>query len=116
MKTHLHILYTALGLLTATLTAHAAPDETTVPADTTACDTCHRAPYPARLISEFPVIYVDTVYTTPRYHVVARAVWKTHRPRRVKVTTPGPLPVPPDSEIVRFVPGTTPHTHMAHAW
>lgn len=63
-----------------------------------------RADYPERLITEFPVIYADTAYTTPQYHVVVRAVWMAKRKHSCKVTSPDQLPEPPDATMIRFVP------------
>jgi len=67
-------------------------------ADTTTA----RAGYPQRLITEFPVIYADTAYTTPHYNIVVRAVWMVHKHRRCKISTPDQLPEPPGAKMIRF--------------
>ena len=58
--------------------------------------------YPERLLTDFPIIYNDTAYSTKDYHVVFRAVFTQCRTRKVKVTNPSPLPCPADTMMVRF--------------
>lgn len=104
----LHTLTAAIAVaLTAQLYA-----ATPVPAatDSVPTDTVATSPpkasmpgYPERLLTDFPVIYTDTAYTTPHYHVVLRAVWMSKRGRKCKVSSPGQLPEPRDARMVRFV-------------
>lgn len=94
-----HITVTLLTIIT-TITTWASE-----PCDSVATDSVKgRADYPERLITEFPVIYADTAYTTPQYHVVVRAVWMAKRKHSCKVTSPDQLPEPPDATMIRFVP------------
>lgn len=74
------------------------------PCDSVTADSVKtRANYPERLVTEFPVIYADTAYTTPQYHVVIRAVWMSKRKNKCKVTSPHQLPEPPDATMIRFI-------------
>ena len=98
MTTKKHI---SAGLLAITATAYIWAGE---PCDSVTADTVKaRADYPERLITEFPVIYADTAYITPRYHLVIRAVWMSRRNHKCKVTSPGLLPEPSDATMIRFI-------------
>lgn len=63
-----------------------------------------RAPYPERLLRDFPIIYIDTTYVTPRYHLVVRAVWMSRRKPNCRVTISDTFPRPAAGEMVRFIP------------
>ena len=77
--------YLSVALLAIITTANTWAGE---PYDSVAADSVKtRADYPERLITEFPVIYADTAYTTPQYHVVIRAVWMSKRKNKCKVTS-----------------------------
>lgn len=87
---------------------HAATPGDAEQAESARCDSTEKpVSYPERLLSDFPIIYMDTAYTAPGYHVVVRAAWIAKPGRNCKVSSPSQLPEPPGACMIRFIPAVT---------